>query len=251
MKVIISPAKKMVVNLDDFDVLGLPMYLDQATEILAALRQLSYDQLKQLWHASEKLTQASYDQLQQIDLHQRLTPAILSFSGIQYQYMAPDLLSKDGLDYLQGHLRILSGLYGILQPFDGVVPYRFDMDSRLAIGTANNMYQYWGDRIYRALADDGPIINLASQEYSKTITKFLKPDDQFIGITFGHLVDGQIKTRATFAKMARGEMVRFMAERHITDVAELTQFDSPNYQFDEANSTDTNLVFLRQSAVDK
>lgn len=246
MKIIISPAKKMVVNQDDFDVQGMPVYLDQATEILQELRQLDYEQLKKLWHASEKLTQASYEQLQHIDLRHRLTPAILCFSGIQYQYMAPDLLSEDSLKYLQTNLRILSGFYGILKPFDGVAPYRLDMDTRLAIPPAKNMYEYWGDRIYKMLANDGPIINLASQEYSKTVTKFLTPNDQFINITFGHVVDDQIKTRATFAKMARGEMVRFMAEKQVNDVEELKQFDSPNYQFAETYSSATNFVFLRQ-----
>lgn len=245
MKVIISPAKKMIVNQDDFDVQAKPVYLDQATEILNALRQLDYEQLKKLWHASEKLTQASYEQLKHIDLEHQLTPAILSFSGIQYQYMAPDLLSEDALNYLQDHLRILSGLYGILRPFDGVSPYRFDMDSRLAIPPAKNMYDYWGDRIYQTLIGDQPIINLASQEYSKTVTRFLKTDDQFINITFGHLVDSNIKTRATFAKMARGEMVRFMAEHQVTNIDELKQFDSPNYQFADSYSTKTHLVFLR------
>jgi cytoplasmic iron level regulating protein YaaA (DUF328/UPF0246 family) len=246
MKVIISPAKKMIVNQDDFDVQAKPVYLDQAAEILNALRQLDYEQLKKLWHTSEKLTQASYEQLKHIDLEHQLTPAILSFSGIQYQYMAPDLLSEDALDYLQDHLRILSGLYGILRPFDGVSPYRFDMDSRLAISPAKNMYDYWGDWIYQELVGDQPIINLASQEYSKTVTRFLKPDDQFIDITFGHLVDGRIKTRATFAKMARGEMVRFMAEHQVTDIEDLKKFDSPNYRFADSYSNKTHLVFLRQ-----
>lgn len=247
MKVIISPAKKMIVNQDDFDVQGMPVYLNQAAEILSKLRKLNYDQLKRLWHTSDKLTQSSYKQLQHIDLHRQLTPAILSFSGIQYQYMAPDLLSEDALKYLQDHLRILSGLYGVLKPFDGVSPYRFDMDSRLAIPPAKTMYDYWGDRIYQELVGDQPIINLASQEYSKTVTRFLKPDDQFINITFGHLVDGNIKTRATFAKMARGEMVRFMAEHQVTDIDELKKFDSPKYNFADSYSNDRNLVFLRQN----
>ncbi len=246
MKVIISPAKKMVVNQDDFDVQGMPMYLKQTTEILDALRQLSYDQLEKLWHTSDQLTEASYRQLQDIDLYHRLTPAILSFSGIQFQYMAPDLLSEAALTYLQEHLRILSGFYGILNPFDGVAPYRFDMDSKLTISPAKNMYQYWGDRIYESLADDQPIINLASQEYAKTVTRFLKPTDRFINITFGHLVDGNIKTRATFAKMARGEMVRFMAEHQVEQISDLKEFDSPNYQFSEADSAADNLVFLRK-----
>lgn len=246
MKIIISPAKKMIVNQDDFDVHGMPVYLDQATEILQALRRLDYEQLKKLWHTSEKLTQASYDQLQNIDLHHQLTPAILAFSGIQYQYMAPDLLSEDALKYLQKNLRILSGFYGILKPFDGVAPYRFDMDTHLRIPPAKNMYEYWGDRIHKTLANDGPIINLASQEYSKTVTKFLTPNDQFINITFGHVVDGQIKTRATFAKMARGEMVRFMAEKQLTTVEDLKTFDSPNYDYSESDSSDTNLIFIRK-----
>ncbi len=246
MKIIISPAKKMLVNLDDFDVLSQPRYLDKTRQILNVMQQLSYEEAKALWHTSDKLTAPNYAQLQSTNLADRLTPAILSYSGIQYQYMAPDILTTDGLTYLQQNLRILSGFYGILNPFDGIVPYRLEMQAHLAVNHTSNLYQFWGRHLYDALevATDEPIINLASKEYSKAITPFLKKDDYFIDVIFGHLVAGKIKIRATRAKMARGEMVRFLAENQVTDVDDLKHFDSPHYQFDASRSTKQHLVFL-------
>lgn len=246
MKIIISPAKKMIVNQDDFDIPGLPVYLEKAQELLTAMQQLDYEAAKKLWHTSDKLTRPNYDHIQSLDLTNHLTPAILSFSGIQYQYLAADLLTTPALDYLQRNLRILSGFYGILKPFDGITPYRLEMGARLSVNGTQNLYDFWGNDLYEALnAEKEPIINLASKEYSKTITSYLQPTDQFIDIAFVHEVNGQLKTRATLAKMARGEMVRFMAENQLENPADLKNFDSPNYQFSPAHSTATKFVFIR------
>lgn len=123
MKIIISPAKKMVVNPDNIVEITRPQYFEQTQTILKTLRQLSYPDLKTLWHCSEQLARKNYQQLQQIDLTKQLTPALFAYSGIQYQYMAPDLFTGPAFNYAQQHLRILSGFYGVLRPFDSVVPY--------------------------------------------------------------------------------------------------------------------------------
>lgn len=245
MKIIISPAKKMIVNTDDLVGITQPQYLAQTQEILTTLRALSYDELKALWKCSDKLAQKNYQQLQQIDLDKQLTPAIFAYSGIQYQYMAPDLFTVPAFQYAQENLRILSGFYGILRPFDGVVPYRLEMQASLAVAGSYNLYDFWNHQLYDALATKGePIINLASQEYSKCITKYLTPENQMIDIVFGHLVEGKIKTRATLAKMARGQMVRFMAENNVQCVSELQEFSDLNYQYQSELSTENKLVFL-------
>lgn len=158
--------------------------------------------------------------------------------------MAPDILTKPALDHLQDTLRILSGFYGILKPFDGIVPYRLEIGSRLKVAGKNNLYAFWGEKLYSTLKDDGPIINLASKEYSKAIVPYLQSTDQFVDVVFAHLVDGKLRTRATPAKMARGEMVRFVAENHLTGVEELKEFESPTYSFDEKRSTTNKLVFV-------
>ncbi len=162
--------------------------------------------------------------------------------------MAPDLLIEAGLQYLDAHLRILSGLYGILRPFDAVVPYRLELGSRLAVGEARNLYAFWGERLYAALDFSAPVINLASAEYAKAIRPYLTAHDAFITVTFAHRQAGQLKTRATYAKMARGAMVRYAALHNATTVADLTQFDDPNYAYDAAASTASELVFIRREA---
>ncbi|GEN47486.1 peroxide stress protein YaaA [Ligilactobacillus pobuzihii] len=244
MKIIISPAKKMVVDQDNFLPTGQPIFLEQTEKILHKMQQLSYSEAQKLWKTSDKLTQINYEQLQNIKLDRQLTPAVLSYSGIQYQYMAPDILTKPALDHLQDTLRILSGFYGILKPFDGIVPYRLEMGARLKVAGKNNLYAFWGEKLYSTLKDDGPIINLASKEYSKAIVPYLQSTDQFVDVVFAHLVDGKLRTRATPAKMARGEMVRFVAENHLTGVEELKEFESPTYSFDEKRSTTNKLVFV-------
>ncbi|BDZ29581.1 peroxide stress protein YaaA [Lactiplantibacillus sp. WILCCON 0030] len=244
MKIIIAPAKKMVVDTDTFNYHALPQYLSQTKQLLAQLRQLSYAEAKSLWHCSDKLAQANYSWLQELNLTRQLTPAILSYSGIQYQYMAPDLFTDAGLKYVQNNLRILSGFYGILRPFDGVVPYRLEMQAKLKVNSSTNLYDFWGSQLYQALTPQPePIINLASQEYAKSIRPYLKPNQPFITIVFGSWVNGQFKTKATLAKMARGEMVRFLAENQITELADIQKFDHPHYRFDAERSTPTEFIF--------
>ncbi|CAJ1230186.1 UPF0246 protein [Levilactobacillus zymae] len=247
MKIIIAPAKKMVVAPDDFAVRDQPEYLAQTRQILAALRQLSYPQAQALWHCSDKLARPNYDWLQRLDLTRDLTPALIAYSGIQYQYMAPDLFTAPALAYVQANLRILSGFYGILRPFDGVVPYRLEMQAKLAVAGAKDLYAFWGAWLYQALRhEQGPIVNLASQEYTKAITPYLTANDQLIDVTFGSLVGDRVKVKATLAKMARGAMVRYLAEHQVTDVAGIRQFDHPDYRFSAARSTAQHLVFLYQ-----
>ena len=123
--------------------------------------------------------------------------------------MMPVVFTSSAMDYVREHLRILSGFYGVLSPFDGVTPYRLEMQAALSVGGSGNLYEFWGDRLYRAVLDeDRTILNLASKEYSKAVEKYLQPEDRLITIVFGELADGRVKQKGTLAKMARGEMVR-------------------------------------------
>ncbi|WP_155285985.1 peroxide stress protein YaaA [Lacticaseibacillus zhaodongensis] len=248
MQFIIAPAKKMRVDTDNFAIQSWPQYLPEAERLLARLQTLSYDQAKQLWRCSDKLARPNYEWLQQLDLRKNVTPAVMSFIGLQYQSMAPDLLPKAGLQYLAANLRILSGFYGVLRAFDAVVPYRLELGSRLQVGRAKNLYAFWGDRLYRALDWTQPVVNLASEEYAKAVRPYLQPGDQFVTVVFAHLAAGQLQTRATYAKMARGAMVRYAAEQQVTSLDKLKNFADPHYHFAEAYSTATKLVFLRASS---
>lgn len=247
MKIIIAPAKKMVVDQDSFAVESQPQYLSATAQLLTQLKHLSYPEAKALWHCSDKLAQPNYQRLQTLDLSQNQTPALLSYHGIQYQYMAPDIFTQPALDYVRHNLRILSGFYGILCPFDGVVPYRLEMQAKLAVGDTTNLYHFWGNRLYTALTQKPePIVNLASVEYAKAITPYLQPGQPMIDIVFASVVDGQLKVKATLAKMARGAMVRYLAEHQVTTVQAIRDFDHPDYQFDEQRSTATQLVFIHR-----
>lgn len=247
MKIIIAPAKKMIVDTDSFSTQSEPVFLNQTDQILNKLQSLTYTQAKELWQCSDKIARPNYEWLKKIDLRKNLTPAVLAYSGIQYQYMAPDLFTAPALDYIQQNLRILSGFYGILKAFDGIVPYRLEMQSSLSINNTVNLYQFWHDQIYNDLDfDNNIVVNLASQEYSKSVSPFLKTGEQLIDVVFGSLVDGKVKVKATLAKMARGEMIRYMAEHQVKVLSELKKFDHPDYKFSSSLSNGQKLVFLYQ-----
>ncbi|KRM72035.1 peroxide stress protein YaaA [Lacticaseibacillus brantae] len=243
MKIIISPAKKMVVDSDSFPVRNQPHFLAETAQIARQLQAMTFSQLKDLWRTNDALTQQNVDRLKHLDLTAQQTPAIIAYSGLQYQYMAPDVFTAPALDYVQANLRILSGFYGVLRPFDGVVPYRLEMQAKLAVGGAKNLYAFWGDKLYQAVSGE-PIINLASEEYAKTVRRYLRPDEPFIDVVFAREINGQLKTRATHAKMARGALVRYMAEHQVDNVAALQDFAELNFQFAPEHSTDRRLVFI-------
>lgn len=245
MKLIISPTKQMTQDETTFLPVTRPHFLAFTEQILNALLPLSYDEAKALWKCNDKLAEENFQRIHATDLTKGQSAAILSYKGLQYQYMAPDLLTEPALHYLQDHLRILSGFYGVLRPFDGISPYRLEMQAPLAVGEAPNLYRFWGDRLYQDLfAENEPVINLASKEYSKALTPYLQENDQLIDIDFIHLIDGKRKVKATLAKMARGEMVRYLAEQQVTTLAGIKAFPHPHYRFSQELSTDTSFVFL-------
>lgn len=247
MKMIISPAKKMRVHADDIAPKAMPVFLEETKRLLDWLRGLSYEEAKELWACSDKIASENYERLQNMDLEGALTPAILAYEGIQYQYMAPAVFDEEAMGYIQAHLRILSGFYGVLKPFDGVTPYRLEMQAKGGTDGCKNLYEFWGERIFSEVRDeDRKILNLASKEYSKCIEDYLEPEDCLVTCVFGQLVEGKVKQKGTLAKIARGEMVRFMAERQIENLREIRSFDRLGYRFDEARSTEELYVFLKE-----
>lgn len=247
MKIIVSPAKKMNINTDSLETMGLPTFIDKSAEILAWLKDKSEDELKELWKCNDKIAEQNVKRLEDMDLYHRLTPAILSYEGIAYQYMAPAVFEDGHFDYVQKHLRILSAFYGSLKPMDGVTPYRLEMQAKPRIGNTKNLYEYWGDLLYKDVRDEsGIIINLASKEYSKSIEKYLSAEDTYITITFCELVNGRLVTKGTYAKMARGEMVRYMAENGIENPVEIKCFNRLGYIYRDDLSSETEYVFERR-----
>ena len=267
MKIIISPAKKMNVDTDTLACRSVPVFLDETSELLEWMRDLTYAEAKELWKCNDKIAEQNYRRFQEMDLERNLTPAVIAYEGIQYQYMAPAVFGGAETDYIQEHLRILSGFYGVLKPFDGVVPYRLEMQAKAS--EAGDLYKFWGDKLYREVvrkekpvsgtpgteppmleslgADKNLIVNLASKEYSKCVEKYLTSEDRYLTIVFGELTDGKVKQKGTLAKMARGEMVRYLAEYEVEDLEGIKEFDRLGYCFDEALSTEREYVFLKKA----
>ena len=248
MKIIISPAKKMNIDDDIFEYRSKPVFFEQAEEIMNYMKNLSYDECKTIWKCSDKLAQLNYDRVVNMDLNYRLTPALFSYEGIQYQYMGARVLSRDALEYLQDNLRILSGFYGILKPLDGVVPYRLEMQSKVINYKNKDLYEYWADKIANSLFEEtNLIINLASKEYSKCVEKYLKnsPGTKFITCVFGEIKGDKVIEKGTLAKMARGEMVRYLAQNKICDLEGLKRFDKLEYKYSQEKSNENTYVFIK------
>lgn len=247
MKIIISPAKKMNIDTDSLEYRELPAFMEETGRLMEWVRQLTYEEAGKLWACNDKLAELNFRRFQEMDLRKNLTPALLSYEGIQYQYMAPKVFSQQEWAYVQEHLRILSGFYGVLKPLDGVVPYRLEMQARACPDNVKNLYDFWEDRLYRNVLDESKtVLNLASKEYSKCIEKYLRPGDRFITCIFGEWKEDRVIQKGTQAKMARGEMVRYMAENAVEDPQKLKRFDRLGYCFREELSSEREYVFVKE-----
>lgn len=255
MRFIVSPAKKMNVAADVLPWRDLPRFVDQAALLADEMRALSLDEAKALWRCSDALAELNHERFRTMDVRDgALVPAIFAYEGIQYQHMAPQVMTADQLEYVQEHLRIVSGLYGVLRPFDGVMPYRLEMQAKFAVQDAHDLYHFWGDSLYRALAEEAKVIvNLASVEYAKAIVSSVQraAGDASAGglpvvtCLFGTLdARDRFVQRATAAKAARGSMVRWCAENNVQSVDDLRKFDVAGYAYDPDRSDEAHLVFV-------
>ena len=246
MRIIISPAKQMRIDTDLFTCTELPVFMEKTEILVSWMQNLSYEEQKKLWACSDKIARQNSERFAHMDLRKNLTPALLAYDGIQYTYMAPAVFEDGQYDYVQEHLRILSGFYGIVKPMDGVVPYRLEMQAKAAVSGYKNLYDFWGDSLYREVLDSSRIIiNLASKEYSKCIEKYLHPEDRYITCIFGEPDGDKIVQKGVYAKMARGEMVRFMAGIHAEKPEQMKDFNWSGYRFREDLSSDKEYVFVR------
>lgn len=246
MRIIISPAKKMKLDIDSLDYYQLPQFIKDTEILMEYLKELSYEDVKSIWNCSDKIAVLNYERIKKMDLYSNLTPAILAFEGIQYQYMAPSVFQTDEFTYLEKHLRILSGFYGMLRPFDGVVPYRLEMQAKINYNKFDSLYDFWNAKLADELFSESHcIVNLASKEYSRCISNYLEDSIQFITCVFGEMKGKKVVEKGTLAKMARGEMVRFMAEKKIEDVEGIKGFNRLNYTFADHLSDKDTYIFLK------
>lgn len=240
MKILFAPAKRMETPEDIFFEMTKPVYEDQARHLREILFEKSFDELLDIYKCSRKTLEPVYRdlELQKRGMYSR-GPALLSYQGLAYRSMAPNVFNDEQWEYVQKHLRILSGMYGVLRPEDEISPYRLEMQTRLPF----SLYEFWGDKIASALEDD-VILNLASKEYSKAVAPYKK----MITVRFmEEKPDGKRSEPGAYAKIARGTMVRWLAENNITDPEQVKNFSELGYTFDPAASKPDTLIFYRKN----
>ena len=248
MQIIISPAKQMRVDTDSIESGERPLFLEETKKLLNRLRTFNREELRELFRANEKITEENFQRYSCMNPENGRTPALLSYVGLQYQYMAPQVFTDKQWEYVKGHLWILSGFYGILRPDHAVMPYRLEMQAKLSLVDAEDLYKFWGGKLYRELIrEDHVVLNLASKEYSKAIEPYLEPEIRYITCIFGSLQDGRVKVKGTEAKMARGEMVRWISERQIEEPEGIRAFGELGFAYCPERSTRSGYVFLKGS----
>lgn len=246
MKIIISPAKKM--RREEYVApLHRPMFLKEAGELLSFLRSLSDSEMAKVWKVKGALLSSSLSSLSMLSLEDIGSPAIFSYDGIQYTYMSPSSFTDSMLEYAEKNLRIISGLYGLLKPLDGVGTYRLEMESPISIPGYGDLYSYWGGKIASSLMeDDRLLVNLASAEYSKAVLPYLPSTVNVVTPVFLDWEKGRYVSKGVYAKMERGEMVRFLAETGAETVEEIMKFSSKGYEFSRFLSDSNTLCFVRK-----
>ncbi|MDP4893216.1 peroxide stress protein YaaA [Cypionkella sp.] len=253
MLTVISPAKRLNETAQSSPLAATqPDFTAEAANLAQIARGLSAADLGKLMHISEKLAQLNHDRFQTFDPKAAGQPAAFLFDGDTYAGLEARSLEPDALRWAQRHLRILSGLYGLLRPMDAILPYRLEMGSRLENPKGRDLYAFWGSKIADALNDLAAevgaqaLVNCASTEYFGAVdVKTLRLP--IITPVFLEERGGEAKIVSFWAKKARGAMARYISLHHLTDPADLRGFDLGGYQFQAAQSDALRLVFSRSA----
>ena len=233
MLVVLSPAKKL--DMSEVDTTATdPQFADDAKALAKTARGLTQKDLQKLMGISENLAKLNADRFKAFGTMET-KPAALAFAGDTYTGLEAASLDPEEMDYAQDHLRILSGLYGLLRPRDAIEPYRLEMGSRLKTRRGKSLYDYWGDRIAKALNDQAEtlgtdtLVNCASQEYFGAVKPGALNLRVVTPVFMEEKPDGP-KVVSFFAKQARGAMARFIVQNRLTDPDSLTDFDTGGYR---------------------
>ncbi|WP_106745356.1 peroxide stress protein YaaA [Yoonia maritima] len=252
MLVVVSPAKAL-----DMEPVGIiptqPAFQEDAVRLSKTARNLTLAELKKLMHLSDDLARLNRDRFKAFAAEpsaDAVKPAALAFNGDTYQGLEAKTLSEDDMIWAQDHLRILSGLYGLLRPLDAMQPYRLEMGSKLKTRRGKSLYDYWGDIIAKALnaqaaeVDAQVLVNCASQEYFGAVDlDALKL--RVITPQFMEVKDDKPRIVSFFAKRARGAMARYVVENRLTDPEDIKGFSSGGYAYDPDLSEGDKWVFVR------
>ena len=255
MLAILSPAKSLNTDLSvDRSMITTPQFLEEATTLTNMMREFSPSDLASLMKLSDKLSAlnaARFEQWSPDHQADDLLPAVYAFNGDVYQGLDVQTLSPDALNRLAGHVRILSGLYGLLRPFDAMRPYRLEMGTKLKGQAITSLPEFWKNKITQRLNADlngAPLVNLASNEYSAAVD-FRAIEGPVISPVFKDLKNGEYKIISFYAKRARGLMARFIVETDAQTVTDLQAFDDDGYRYSNAHSTPDAPCFIRDPEV--
>ena len=250
MLVVLSPAKKLNMNSSIDVVPTIPKFSKNAIELASIANNLKLTELQSLMGISENLAKLNADRFASFG-NQETSPAVLSFAGDTYVGLNANTLKKDDLEWAQNHLRIISGLYGLLRPLDKIEPYRLEMGSKLNTPNGDTLYDYWNKEIAIAINelseknDSKVLVNCASQEYFKAVNlNSLIPE--VVTPVFMEERNGKNKIISFFAKKARGLMARYIIEKRITKKEDLKNFNLDNYIYEKKLSSEKEFVFLRK-----
>jgi cytoplasmic iron level regulating protein YaaA (DUF328/UPF0246 family) len=252
MVIIISSSKTQDFSSNPSIQISYPRQLKQSLKLINTLTKLSPEELAILMKISEKLSLFNWQRFQNFNDDFSLKnakQALLAFKGDVYKGFAIETYTPKDFNFAQQHLRILSGLYGVLRPLDLIQPYRLEMGTRLKNTYGKNLYEFWGDKITQLLNQDlanqdSLVINLASNEYFKAIKpKYL--DAKILTLSFKENKQGIYKVVAIHAKHARGLMANFIIKNHLNDPEYIKKFQLENYQFNSVLSSTDEWVFTR------
>ncbi|REG83015.1 peroxide stress protein YaaA [Marinomonas pollencensis] len=252
MKFLISPAKTLdTTSTPSVSGYSQPRFLTQSQQLIDTIKPYTPAQIASLMKLSDKLATLNVERYHAWEKSHSVDnsrPAVFTFMGDVYTGLDAYSLSQQDIDYAQDHLRILSGLYGLLKPLDLMQAYRLEMGTRLENPNGTNLYQFWGDTIVDSLNnelnEDELLVNLASNEYFKAVnTKRLK--STLISPNFLDEKNGQFKVISFYAKKARGLMSRYLIENRCESLADLKRFDIAGYRYDAERSTKNEPIFIR------
>ena len=256
MIIVLSPAKTLDYQFEPKGNNSVPSFLGKSSELVNQLKQKEPKDIASLMGLSDKLATLNYDRYQSWTASKKVSndskPAMLVFKGDVYQGLQAEDLTKKELDFAQKHIRILSGLYGILRPLDLMKPYRLEMGTKLETSEGKNLYEFWGNKIQKNVLDElkklksDLLINLASKEYFTVLGK-IPEDVNVVSPVFKDYKNGKYKIISFYAKKARGLMSRWIIQNNITDFEDLKNFNVDGYKYSKAESTVTTPVFLRKA----
>ena len=255
MIIVLSPAKTLDYEFETDAKHSVPVFLNQSSELIKVLKQKEPKDIASLMGLSDKLATLNFDRYQSWTaskkIQQDAKPSLMVFKGDVYQGLQAESLSRQDIVFAQKHLRILSGLYGILRPLDVMKPYRLEMGTKLETTKTKNLYDFWGDKIQKNILKElknyksDLLINLASKEYFSALGK-LPQDINLVSPVFKDYKNGKYKIISFYAKKARGLMARWIIKNKVTDFEDLNEFNLEGYKYSKSDSSATAPIFYRK-----